>query len=225
MAFIVPGVAQFTIHATLGNRNVANVLHYFIDTTGTTEGRGDACEAMAGIILSEWSDSIKIGQTSQIVCQNVAWLDLNSEDGSIGSVTTGGGKTWPDDGDSATNPMPGNVAILVRKNITAQRGARKGRIYVPGVSEAYTSTGNGNTMDNATTAQWNTRVASFLGDTNQDGTGLLDYDSWMVVPHILTREPPKPGQDVGNPATGEGMRVLSLSVDSLLATQRRRLRG
>jgi hypothetical protein len=90
--------------------------------------------------------------------------------------------------------------------------------------EAETST-DGNRIVTASLNQWQTRFTAFLGDTNQTTLSGGDASSEMVVTQILTRAAPKPGQEIGTPLTGVGRKVNSLTVDPLLATQRRRLRG
>lgn len=224
MPLVVPGVCQYTINGTYGDRPVANVLAYQIDTTGTPTERANALNAMAGIIINQWTTLILAILNSAYTAQNVSWIDLNAADGNIGSRTSSGGNTWPKAGSAVNATMPGNVAILVRKNVGAKRGARKGRIFVPGVDETMTQNPANNTLYSANLAQLVTAFNSFLTTTNQ--TSVPDnYTSKMNVIHVLTRDTPKKPGRLGAPLTGEGLVVSSLTVDQRLATQRRRLRG
>jgi hypothetical protein len=223
--FIVPHVVQYTVHGTYGSRPVANVLAYDVQPSSVLEPRHTAIDAMAGILINEWTDSVLPLTNSAYSAESVSWIDLNSEDGDIGTRSSSGGTVWPRAGGALNASMPGNVAMLVRKNVSAARGIKKGRMYLVGVDETSTLNPAQNTLMAAVVTSWQTKMNSFLGDTNQVAGGVGSYDSYMVVIHVLTRNPPtKPGR-VGSPLTGQGHKVSSLTVDSLLATQRRRLRG
>jgi hypothetical protein len=121
--------------------------------------------------------------------------------------------------------MSGNVSVLVTKNVDAVRGARRGRMYIGGVSESVNDTFVPNTMLTSQQTTWQAAFNAFLGDSNQTPGTPTTYSARMCVPHIVTRYPPKPNQDIGSPHTGIDHLVGSLSVQSRLATQRRRLRG
>lgn len=223
--FIVPTVCQYTVHGTYQGRNVANVLAYHIDTTGSTLDRPSACFQMGGILLNEWDDSILPLSNSSYSATSVSWIDLNSDDGTVGSRTVSGGHSWPKAGGSVNASMPGNVALLVRKNVSGQRGAKRGRMYLCGVDETATLNPDANHLMPNQIAPWQTKLDSFLGDTNQANQGTASYSSQMVVIHITDWQPDKNGKPKALPLRGIGLTVTSLSLDSLLATQRRRLRG
>lgn len=223
--FIVPGVCRYTVHATFGNRAVANVLDYEVDTTGELTLRSTACEDMAGILLNEWTDSILPILVSGYVAQSITWVDLDDVDGTTGSRSTSGGNTWPKAGTISTSPMPANVAYLVRKNITGVRSARRGRMYLCGVDENATAPTIANQIDAAKITTVQTKMNSFLGDTNQTGPVGNPYHSHLTVVRILERYAPEEGQEIGSPKLGDHHNVTSLQLDTTLATQRRRLRG
>lgn len=223
--YIVPDVVQYTVHQTYSGRPVANVLCYKITDSTVLVDRATSIFDMAGVLLNEWTDSILPTQVSLLSADSVSWVDLNSADGSVGSRNTSGGHTWPMVGSGGGTPMPGNVATLVKKLTGGHRGTRTGRMYLCGLDDAYT-TSPANELTPATVAIYQGKLTSFLGDTNQVSAGSGGgYDSDMVVTHVLTRHPPKPGQELGSPATGESHKVTALAVQKLLATQRRRLRG
>jgi len=233
MPFVVNGTCRYTLHGLFYGRATATVLDYFIDTTGGTAGRTEAIDAMAGILINEWNDSLLPVQSSAWVFQKVSWVDLDEEDGVTGERNTSGSITLPKPGAITFNQGSANVAVLVKKVIDRKRGARSGRIYVPGFEEGMTGSTTGNEIQTANLTSWQTKCAAFLGDTNQSG-GLVagqPYDSWMVVSHILTRGPDKvfggryPHTEPGDPLTGEPLKVKSLQVQATLATQRRRIRG
>lgn len=223
--FIVPKVVQYTVHGTYAGRNVANVLAYEVDTTGSTMPRTDAVVAMGGILLNEWDDSILPLTNSAYSATEVSWVDLNSPDGIVGSRTTSGAHTWPKAGGALNASMPGSVARLVVKNVSGIRGAKRGRMYLCGVDETDTLNPNINVQLASVVTAWTTKLTAFLGDTNQSDPGLTTYQSHMVVIHVTERQPDSAGKPDALPLAGIGLRVTSLSMDSLLATQRRRMRG
>lgn len=98
-----------------------------------------------------------------------------------------------------------NVAVLIRKNTAIGGRLGKGRMFISGVI-------NGDATDAGvltTTARnnWDTAAAAFLA--------LVDDDPQLVLFHDV---------DSSNPFFGEGTPVTSLTTQSTLATQRRRLR-
>lgn len=222
--FIVPTVCQYTIHGVYGGKPIANVLGFHIDTTGSTLDRPSAIEQMGGVLLNQWHTDILPMVVNAYSATSVSWLDLNSDDGAIGSRTSSGGHNWPATGGEGLNPMAGNVSILVRKLVGAKRGARKGRMYVVGAGEDMTVSGEPNRLSSGFLGNLNTKFSAFLDNCNQENQGTASYSSKMVVIHVLTRQPDKHGKPNALPLTGEGLTVTDLQVDELLATQRRRLR-
>jgi len=228
LTFIVPGVAQYTINGSYGGRKVANVVHMKIDTTGSVIDRTNAVNAMAGIVLNEWTDHLLPKQAAAYTAESVSFVDLDSADGSVGSRTQTAEQTWPKPGTGGTLPFPGNVALLVRKNLNGQRGVRKGRMYICGIQEADTVSPAQNELVAAAVTSWQTNMTNWFGSMNQTDQGPLGYNARLCIAHILTREPPSnPNKPwiPGNPLTGVAIEVTSLSVDKTLATQRRRLRS
>ena len=225
MPFVVPGTAQYTINGTYAGRAVANVFHMKIDTTGSIAQRADAVRAMAGIFLNQWTTDIMALIGSAYTANSVAWVDLDSATGSVGAISTSGANVWPKAGSGASATLPGSVALLIRKNVSGQRGARKGRVYLVGIDESLTVSPANNTITTAGAAAWQAKWTAFYGNINQTDQGPLTYNARQCVAHVLTRAEPKPGQDVGVPLTGTPVEVTSMTVDNTLATQRRRLRG
>lgn len=219
MPFIVNGVCRFTLLQELAGNNVANIIDMRIDTTGSTISREAAIADQAEVIAREWAQDINVNLSDEISLVGVQWLDLDEADGSTGTFTGGGGVVLPNPGGAATPPMPGNVSVLVRKNLEqAGRGRRSGRMYVAGLTEAGTEIDEANTIDPLVVAGFNSAFAQFLSDINQNTVQVDDYDSAMCVVHVSTRD------GDGHPLTGTSTDVASLTVDPLLATQRRRLR-
>lgn len=221
MPFIVPGVCRYTINGRNQGRAIANVLDYRIDTTGSPTSRPDAIEALAGVLINEWCDSILPRLTNEYQFLSVSWVDLDEEDGSTGARTVTSQETLPQFGTLATPSLVSNVALLVEKNIPRQRGRRNGRMFINGLDEDATAPDTPNTLPGTQVTAWNAALAAFLGDTQQN----VPYTADMVVTHILTYDPPLTPGGRPRPATGDHAIVSSLTVDPVLATQRRRLRG
>lgn len=209
---IAPGVCRFTVNGTYGGQVVANIIDMEIDTTGSIDSREDAIFAQAGILINEWSDSILEMLVPAYVATSVSWIDLNSLDGPTGNRTSTDQQTWPLGGQNAEGAMPGNVAMRVDKQTTASRGQRKGRMYLPGLSEAFTLPGTPNTIDPAQVGPINGLLQSFLGDLEQTGTDIPNYESRMVVVHTV------------DGVYESDSRVTALTVNTKVGSQVRRLR-
>jgi hypothetical protein len=104
-------------------------------------------------------------------------------------------------GSFATAGVTPQVAILVRKNTALGGRSNKGRMFLPGLGEAAVEA-SGQIITSSLT-NWQTAVDIFLAGL---GTELVP----MVLLHNATEQAPTP--------------VTSLSVQSLVASQRRRIR-
>lgn len=220
MTFIVEDIARFAINGMYDGRAVANVYDMQIDTTGSLTSRPSAVAGQAELLVSAWDSTILDAVVNDYTFVSVSYVDLDSDQGVTGTVTSGGAVTLPTNGrDSSTQPMPGNVSVLVTKLIAAGRTKRNGRTYICGISEGATDAGSANTMATGTTANWQADVDEFrfLGESIDSGPG--EWASKFVVVRILTRS------SNGAPLTGDYEVVTSMLVQSRLATQRRRLRG
>jgi hypothetical protein len=221
---IAPGIARYTLNAHFGSHNIANVLDYFIDTTGTVADRGDAVAAQAGIIIDAWCDRILPTIADEYVFDSVTWVDLDELDGSTGIATTGDDEVLPQTGaltGAGTDVTAPNVAMLVKKIAPGGgRSTRNGRMYVAGVTEGATSAA-GDTILAASVTIFQAAFSNFLTDT--DGThpvGADIYDASLRVVHTrkVSDGPPPVYEFVSSSD------VTQLQVQALLATQRRRLR-
>lgn len=223
MPLIVPGVCRYTLHAHFGVHPVANVLDYQVDTTGSTVSRSDAIKGLAKVLIDQWYLFVLTSQGPDYVFDSVSWVDLNSATGDVGADTNGVARTLPLAGIQTGASLPSNVAVLVRKNITAARGAATGRMYLCGLGEAQTTAGSPDTLDSAYQATLQTRANTFNNNTTLAG-GPTTYSCKMNVVHITAYDPPEPPSTTPKPSAGVGFAVNNLSVQSTLATQRRRLR-
>jgi len=218
---IVPGVARFTVNATYSDLPVANILDMHIDVGGITS-RTDACADQAAIIVSAWKDHVTPNLVDRYKALTVSWVDMNADDGSTGEVTNGTGSDFPAYGSLAHQGLPGNCAFLIHKQLTAGRGSRAGRLYLPGIDEAATDHDSPNLIQGAFAADVTAGFAAFLSAINQEaGIDPPQYDSELVVVH--TRNTAGPGEDPVIEYVGRS-HVDALVCATQVATQRRRLR-
>lgn len=213
MPLEVPGVCRFTLHGNNDVQNWAVVLDIDINTDVTGD-RNDAIVDQAEVINQEWAEHVQPALSAECAYRGVRWVDLDSAGGSTGETTeTAGSATVPLVGSITGDAAPGNVAALVRKSVSGGRTARGGRIYVPGIAESQT---DGSNLVTGQVTALQTAFNAFLTGVNQNddpiGIGTATYDSRMVVVHELT---------AGGPTFSQ---VTGLSVQVLLATQRRRMR-
>lgn len=219
--FTAPGVCRFTINMTIAGAACSVVQDVDIDlnsTPGVT--REEAIRGTAGRILNHWADDIMPLVVDDVVHRSVSWVDLNSEDGYTGEITSTDDTTLPVAGGVTDAPSSTQVALLVTKRIeNRRRNMRDGRMYVPGVSEAWTAAGAPNTIGTTVLEAFDAAFVTFLEGV-QTGGG-LEPDVDLCVVHTHTT----PGID-GGPPTIEYVgksNIGSYDSQSIVATQRRRL--
>lgn len=223
---IANDMVRFTVNGNYAGRLIANVFDMALVQDGTPTQRATAIAAQAGVIVSAWADEICELLVDDYTATSVSWLDLSSLNGSVGQTSIGPGTDFPKAGEDITNPMPGSVAYRVLKNTTPQRGQRQGRMYLVGVPENATTTTAPNNVSSATVTAWNTKLAAFLSAINV-GTSQVPpaYEARLGVIHTHVDK-----VDPDDPSTWvlvyEGSSLVnSLTMGSLLGTQRRRLSG
>lgn len=207
---IAPGICRFTLHGTIHDRPWANVIDMHIET-GIAGSRADSIADQAQVLLNEWIDHIRPLLTPQAILTEVTWVDLNAADGTVGNRSDASSpRVMPSAGSNPGDAMPGNVAILVTKRTNGGRGARNGRMFLPGVDES-DAVGSNFSGGNASAA--GAALGNFLSGVNQSDSPVFDYSSHMAVVQTSA------GAFVAH------HNVVGLAVQTRLATQRRRLRG
>ena len=219
-AIVAPGVCRFTVNQTFAGQPVANIIDMRIDTTGSVISRHDAILDQAAKIIDGWDDRIRISQADDLSCNSVSWVDLDEADGETGERSVTSATTWPAVGGGGSAPFSANVAVLITKTLEqSSRNRRNGRMYLCGGAETWTTAGAPNQVDAATRTTLNSNLALFLsGITSENGA--FGYDSDMCVVHTRNAGTPE-NPDIVFDGNSD---VLSLTVQPLLATQRRRLR-
>lgn len=211
---IIPGVCRFSYIGTHIGRPWANVLHFDIDTD-LADDRAEAIVDQAKVLNQAWTERIRDAVTNVTILLHTAFVDLDSLDGITGTSTdTDGTVPLPASGLQPGAPSSSNVSVLIRKLVSSGRSQRPGRMYQVGASEAQT---DGNNLGASAIAAFQSVMDLWLPQVNQESSGLpggATYSSRLVVPHVV------PGSTQGTFAAVDG-----LLVDSMLATQRRRLRS
>lgn len=215
MALVAPGVVRFAINGTFaGTRPWTNI--WDVDMLAPIgESRELACLAYANEIVPVWDGSIAQSISEQVVMTDITWVDLDSETGSTGAISTTGGAGT--EGDQTGPVLPANVAVLATKQAASARGSRNGRMYIPGLPE---SDADGLDISAGALATLNDRLDAFL-------TALTDPASVQPVaaqPVVLHT------RNIGTPSNPNIVYaghdpILTLVAQSRLATQRRRLRS
>lgn len=199
----------------------ADFAHCLLGFTGTaaptgaaiTFGVGDTAgntspTAIATTIISLWGTHIDSLTSNQLTFSSCRVKKGPMEDGPFAELATAnvGGQS----GDS-TQP---NTTWLVRKitNLGGKMG--QGRMYVPGVGDSIID--QGGTITSANRTSYEAAWSAFFAAINSAG-----YP--MMLLHTFGDYVNSKGQTVVVPARGPSQ-VTALTVDSKVATQRRRLR-
>lgn len=186
MAIIVaPSVCRFTVNGVANGRPVANIVDCQVDTTGSVISRAEAIFNLAGDIINNWDDHVMTLTTSQYTAQSVSWVDLNSVDGTVGERSVTSDTSWPANGRATGGTAQGNVAYRVNKVGGVTRGQRRGRMYIPCVSEDANLGTNGNLVNPTFVGYVNSAMGEFLDGINDDIIPGREYSSKMVVVHLV----------------------------------------
>lgn len=213
---VIPDVVRMSILGRWsGARPVVTVLHYDIGNTAEGVSRRDAIDQAVADVIQNWQSQVMAFLANNYSIEGLAWVDLNSEDGATGIEPPNSGENLTGIGTGTT--LPPNAAILVTKNQEGGRGTKSGRMYLPPLSEAYYDE-QGLLVEPGQLTFQQGKMDTFLANITQ-AQPPDDYDGHLVVPHV----PLAPDDEV-TAWNGTSSHVTSLTVQQLLATQRRRLR-
>lgn len=214
---VAPGVCRYYVNQTYRDRRVVNIIDLVVNDTVGPTSRDEAVNSAAGDVLDAWDQYIRGGQSELLRCDTVSWVDLNSEDGSTGEISSTADTTWPAFGGALGQALPSNVAILVTKQTSSRRGSRNGRMFVAGLTEQ-------NCVGNLIEGGFLSTITADYGDFTEalTETGVIaDYQTFPTVVHT---------RNVGTPSAPvieyvDNTQITSFSPQATVATQRRRLRG
>lgn len=203
---IADDVIRFTVMGTYAGRPWANIWDMIVnDDTPAT--RQDAALIVGKRILEGYYQNLRTGIESAVTVQKVRWVDLDSSTGGTGETSDRETGTGSFNGlGSSGNPLPPNVALLVKKVTSSGRGGRHGRSYIPGIPEANENQGS---ITAGVKTAWQGYLDAFFNKID-------DNSATTSTPCVVHTQG---GQVVTGVTT-----VTSLQVQDKLATQRRRLR-
>lgn len=167
-------------------------------TWGFQDVLGDDAAAEATLFANMW-DAALLDSLQCTTCVLTSVLVKHGPNATGDSAEVGTSKPGLEVG-VGTSPQ---VALLIRKNTATGGRQGRGRMYMPGLPEIHVETSG--TYDATQRAAAQTRFTDFLGDLEAAGLP-------MVLLHAGPGSEPEP------------FNVLSLTVDSRVATQRRRNR-
>ena len=203
MPLVVPSVTRFTLHGHWTNsRPIANILDMAWDTEGAFGSRNDNIVTIAEDVRNAWQDHILKFMSNNYVFDGVSWVDMDSADGSTGSIPRDTGRQTA--GSSEDPAMPPSVAYNVKKFTTGGRSSRSGRWFNAGIPEG--SVDEDGIISTGTQASINGHLSDFLGSVTD--LGGLELDKAPVVIHA---------------ASATGNKIIDLKVDPLVAYQGRRI--
>jgi hypothetical protein len=113
-------------------------------------------------------------------------------------------------GPSTGTPLPQNCAVLVRKRTSSAGRRGRGRIYMPGIAESEVNPAG--VIGTTTRNNWQTAAENWF-EACRDGA-----DTFVAYPMVVLHR--SEGAGVEPPPTV----ITALEVDTVIATQRRRLR-
>lgn len=209
MPLIAPDTARFSIVGEIAGQDVVNILDIKFETT-VGQTRAEKCAALAGDVLNQWADHILPLLCNEYTAFEVRWVDLNSVDGSTGSVNATDGSTWPEAGSAAGDPCPNNVYAKIVKTLEGKtRTQRNGTLRLSGIPRSFLALTNANEL----TAQARTDLLAAFEDLKDGINGLVGGEQNLVVVHTV--------QDVFD-GTSE---IASFSPALNVGTIRRRMPG
>jgi hypothetical protein len=214
---LAPTIVRYTFQHTLASGpKCDNVMDISVEGD-TVHPRDMVIDDFNMHICGYWQDTALARYSSLTAFNGAAWIDQNDVSGRTGHLGPAGGH--PTHG-SLNGPFaPPNVSVLVRKQTASHRGQRGGRTYIGDTQES-AADDRGNLAAGTVTATdtamnaFRTAVAGY----NLEGFDIAQIAAVRVV-HVH-----KPDKLDPSTWTWSSTDVSSFSTDTMVATQRRRLR-
>lgn len=212
---VAPSVVRFSVNGRYADRPLVNILDVVISGLRGI-GRSEALGYVSELFLNAWTEVILDRLTAAYTAESLTWVDLDSADGEVGSITATDDHTWPKAGGRQGAANAGNVATLVTKVASQNRGTRNGRWFLPPAPEPDT---NGNLLAPSYQATLQAGTSVFLERMTETGL-LAPVDTFPTVVHTRNTG------TAANPniVYAGNTQITNLRVETLQATQRRRLR-
>ena len=209
---VVPGIARYAIEQKMSERVIINIMDILVSPAAGSS-RDLAVPEVGRRLLQAWTDNVRPLQTNSMLNESVSFVDLNSLNGVVGSVTTGTGTAvWPLLGAKGVQALPTNSVAFIVKNTVAARGSKAGRLFLSGLPETDSSDNPNVLTPAATTALTNAFTAL--------RTAINTYASAQVVSAVVAVV----HTSALTPGQGTFTTVGSFSAESGLSTQSRRIR-
>ena len=204
MPLVVPFVLAVSWNGSFGVRPWA-ITQHLVWEESDDRSVGDL-ETIAYAMGDAWTTGIADATSDNVNLDTVKITDLDSLSAHIVEVAI------DQPGSRSSTCMPPNVAVLCTKVDSHTRTQRPGRWFFPGVCEVDTADSPASTLDGTGLATWSAAASTFFDGLSGSASG-SDY-----YPVVLHKGPEGPDDFIPYRQTDQ-------SVQGLLATQRRRLRG
>lgn len=216
MALIAPGIVRYTLSGTIGGtKKWANIWDVDILIAGE-QTREDACREYAEVLMANWVQNVMLSLSIAIALTEVSWVDLDSADGSTGSINTTPLDPGPYEGAETGEAITPQTSVLVTKVASSARGSRNGRMYLAGFRE---SDIDFDRLDSGYAAIVQTRMDSFLATV----TDPAELSPSSCLPCVVHTRNAGTAENPNIVYTGRGV-IQRLEVNLETATQRRRQR-
>lgn len=205
---IVNDVVQVAIQGLLGGRACVSVFH--VDASRPIIGNS---QDIAEKVLGAWQEHLVPNFSSSYTVTGATYIDLDSLTGDSGSIGPVPGQ--PAVGGQANGTSP-QVALLVRKNVSASPRGVSFRLFLPPCSDA--QVGPTGLLDAGYRAALQADLDSFRSDVDEaEGVGQSEW-------HLCCVSYPR-GDDGKVNGPGSKYDLTDFELLGQVATQRRRLRG
>lgn len=199
---IIPFVIEVTFSGHFAGRPWACIQHLVWDESSGTRTATDL-QAIGVAVGSAFNGEIMDQMSALVSLENVKVQDLDN----AGSFTVDVASTGV--GALAGNASSPNVAVLATKVDGHTRGQRPGRVFFPGVVESDTDAAAPGNLTAAALGRWQASASAYRAGLSGTQSGSAYFP---VVVHK-------------GPSSPIPYNMTSLTINSHLATQRRRLRG
>lgn len=160
MAFVAPGIIRYSINGTIGGSKTWTNIWDVDVLADVEEDRGPIALRYAEVLMANYAQNLMLSMSTVIEMTSVGWVDLDSEDGSTGSITSSQDDPGPYFGQQSGEAISPQVTGLVTKQCISARGRRNGRMFLSGLREEDVDF---DSLDSAYQGTLQTRLNSFLG--------------------------------------------------------------
>lgn len=218
MATIVaPDVCRFTFVGEYLSKPCLNTLDMVVLNPVPISGtRSEHIQTVANTLLDAWAEEVAPLSQQSYSFDELRWIDLDSEDGEVGSLTATQSRTLPVNGGGTGEPYTAAVAALVTKVTARQRGLRQGRLFLAPPDETNIA---GNILSGPFLAVANANLSDFVERITE--TSVLD-DAQYFPTVVHTRNAGTPQNP--NVVYVNNTQITDFQMSGRVSTQRRRNR-